>query len=178
MFRLQLFIALQFLNVALLILGMIATGQSFKDAGNIGTNIFMNLLNVGLQAFILGSFETLRATRDPGGRCTICKTRRYFFFKVPEFKVKWKLSSGVGILATHNPGFIAYVICFYLLAMGCLPGILFFIFVIRPERFSAALCNEFGGSDETILHCKNRDQAEDVTRTIAEASGLRWHRIL
>jgi len=177
-FRLYVFIALQFANAALMALGMHATGQSFRDVGNLGTNIFMNLLNAGLQAFILGSFETLRVIREPGGKCTLLKTRRYIFFPWPEFKIQWKKSSGVGILATHNPGFIAYVICFYLLTLGCLPGILFFFFVIRPERFNAALCNEYGGSDETILLCKNRDQAEDVTRTIAEASGLRWHSIL
>ena len=177
-FRLYVFIALQFANAALMALGMHATGQSFRDVGNLGTNIFMNLLNAGLQAFILGSFETLRVIREPDGKCTLLKTRRYIFFPWPEFKIQWKKSSGVGILATHNPGFIAYVICFYLLTLGCLPGILFFFFVIRPERFNAALCNEYGGSDETILLCKNRDQAEDVTRTIAEASGLRWHSIL
>ena len=177
-FRLQVFLALQLVNVALMILGMVATGQSFTDVGNIGTNIVMNLLNVALQAFILGSFETLRVTRDPGGKCTIFKIQRYFFFPWPEFKIAWKKSSGVGIMATHNPGFIAYVLCFYLLTMGCLPGILFFIFVIRPERFNAAICNEYGGSDETILHCKNYEQAVDVTRTIAEASGLKWHKIL
>ena len=94
------------------------------------------------------------------------------------FKIGWKKSSGVGIMATHDPGYIAYLICIYLLMMGCLPGILFFLFVIRPERFNAALCNEYGGSDEVILHCKNREHAEDVTRTVAEASGLRWHNIL
>ncbi len=177
-FRMHVFITLQFVNVALMILGMYATGQSFKDVGNIGTNIVMNLLNAGLQAFILGSYETLRVIRDPGGKCTMIKTRRYVFFPWPEFKIQWKRSSGVGIMATHNPGFIAYVICFYLLTMGCLPGILFFIFVLRPERFNAAICNEYGGSDETILHCKNYEQAVDMTRTIAEASGLKWHRIL
>ena len=177
-FRLQLFIALQFANVALLILGMVATGQSFKDVGNISTNIFMNLINAAMQAFILGSFESLRATRDPGGRCTLIKTRRYVFVPMAPFKIPWKRSAGVGIMATHNPGFISYVICFYLLTMGCLPGILFYIFVIRPERFNAAICNEYGGSDETILHCKNYEQAVDVTRTIAEASGLKWHKIL
>ena len=177
-FRLQLFIALQFANIALLALGTVATGHSFRDAGHIGTTIFMNLVNVALQAFILGSFETLRVVRDPGGKCAIYKTRRYMFFKMPEFKIQWKLSSGIGILASHNPGLIAYIICFYLLATGCIPGILFFVFIIRPERFSAALCNEFGGTDETIFLCKSRLQAEEVARTIAEASGLRYHNIL
>ena len=177
-FRLHVFIALQFANVALLILGMVATGQSFKDVGNISTNIFMNLINAALQAFILGSFETLRVTRDPGGRCALIKTRRYVFIPMAPFKIPWKRSSGVGIIATHNPGFISYVLCFYLLVMGCLPGILFYIFVIRPERFNAAICNEYGGSDETILHCKNYEHAVDVTRTVAEASGLKWHKIL
>jgi len=177
-FRLQVFIALQFVNVLLMILGMVATGQKFNDITNLGTNVVMNLFNVGLQAFILGSFETLRITRDPKGRCTLLKTRRYLFVPIAPFKIAWKRSSGVGIMATHNPGVMAYLIGLYLLMMGCLPGILFYLFVLRPERFNAALCNEYGGSDEVILHCRNREQAEQVTRTIAEASGLRWHNIL
>ena len=177
-FRVQVFIALHFANVLLMILGMIATGQKFNDPTNLATNMLMNLMNAGLQAFILGSFETLRVTRDPKGRCTILKTRRYVFIPVTPFKIAWKKSSGVGILPTHEPGFVAYIVCVYLLLMGCLPGILFFLFVLRPERFNAAICNEYGGTDETILHCKDRAQAEDVTRTVAEASGLRWHSIL
>ncbi len=176
--RLQIFIALQFVNLFLLILGTIATGQSFADVGHIGTTLFMNLINVGLQAFILGSFETLRVTRDPKGRCTLLKTRRYMFIPVAPFKIDWKRSSGIGIMATHDPGYVVYLIGLYLLMMGCLPGILFYLIVIRPERFNAALCNEYGGSDDVILHCKNREHAEAVTRAIAGASGLRWHNIL
>ncbi len=177
-FRLQVFIALQFVNVLLMVLFMIANEQSFRNVANVGTNIVMNLFNVALQAFILGSFETLRVVRDGGGRCTITKVRRYCFVPMAPFKIQWKRSSGVGIMATHAPGLMAYLICLYLLTLACLPGILFFLFVIRPERFNAALCNEYGGSDETILHCRNRPQAEDVTRIIAEASGLKWHNIL
>ena len=154
------------------------SGQSFKDLSNFGTNIVLNLVNTALQAFILGSYETLRVTRDPKGRCILLKTRRYGFIPLAPFKIVWKKSSGVGILGTHDPDYITYLICFYLLTLGCLPGILFYIFVIRPERFNAAICNEYGGSDETVLHCSSRDHAYDVTRTIADASGLRWHNIL
>ena len=177
-FRLQVFLALQFVNVLLIALGTVATGQSFKDVSHIGTTVLMNLFNVALQAFILGSFETLRVTRDPKGRGTLIKTRRYLFVPVAPFKIEWKRSSGVGIMATHNPGVMAYLIGLYLLTMGCLPGILFYFVVIRPERFNAAICNEYGGSDDVILHCRNRDQAEVVTRAVAEACGLRWHNIL
>ena len=176
--RLQIFITLQFVNVLLIALGMLANGQSFKDASAIGMNVMMNLFNMALQAFILGSFESLHVTRDPKGRCVIVKVRRYCFIPMPGFKIPLNKSAGVGIVASHNPGMVSYVICIYLLFMGCLPGILFFIFVIRPESFHAALCNEFGGTEETLLLCKNRQHAEEVTRNIAGARGIRWHNIL
>jgi len=85
---------------------------------------------------------------------------------------------GVGIIATHNPGVFEWGTFLYLLLLGIVPGILFYIFVIRPERYEVALCDVHGGTDMIIFHTTKREQADEICRTLSDATGLYYKPVM
>ena len=176
--RIALFAAAQFLNL-LLTVGALYVNAWKIDATAIITGGFSVLINVGLQAFIIGSHDTFRVHRDERGRATLTRTRRLCFIPLPPTPIKWKQSVGVGRVATHAGDVFAWATCLYLLACaGCLPGVLFWWFVLRPERYSVALCDVYNGIEEVVFHAKDQAQAEEVTELIAEATTLQKKSVL
>jgi hypothetical protein len=127
---------------------------------------------VALQAFLLGSFDTFGLKRTTKGAVTMTRTRRLCFYALAPEKLKWKESQGVGIVATHNPGVFSWLMFAYLLFFLCVPAVLFYWFVIRPERFEVALCDVYGTTNEVVYRSTNREQAREVAETISEVSGL------
>jgi hypothetical protein len=171
--RLALFAIAQVLNV-LLTAGLLYLNAWKFDAMAVATGAVNMLVNVGLQAFILGSYDTLRVQRTETGKATLTRTRRLLFIPLKPAKIAWKQSAGVGRYATHAGDVFAWATCLYLLACaGCLPGILFWWFVLKPERFNVALADIYQGIEETVFHAKDGDEAEKVSALIAEATGLR-----
>ncbi len=167
--RLLAFVVFQVINVALFLITVVALGYKALPG------MVMIALQVGLQAFLVGSYETLTARRNAKGRAEVTKVWRICFIPTKPTKVPWKTSEGIGIIATHNPGVFEWGTFLYLLMLGCLPGILFYLFVIRPERYEVALCDVHGGTDLVIFHTTKRDQADDICRTLSDATGL-WYK--
>jgi hypothetical protein len=171
--RLALFAGMQVLNLVGFILGIVSDGT--YGATSLLTHGFFQVLHTVLQAFLLGSYDTLALRRTARGQATITRTRRLLFYKLPPEKINWKDSHAVGLVGTHDPGVFAWLICIYLLLLGCFPGILFYLLVIRPERVHVHLCDVYGSTDEIVFRSKSRDQAHEIASLIGEATGL-WYR--
>ena len=62
-----------------------------------------------------------------------------------------------------------------LLVPTLLPGILFYWFCIRPDRFHVSLCDVHGSTNEIAFRTTDRDQADEICRTINDATGL-WYK--
>jgi hypothetical protein len=167
--RLLVFVIFQVVNVAFFLTTVVWFGWKGLPG------ITFIAAQIALQAFLVGSYETLIARRDAKGRAQVTKVWRICFIPTKPGKVPWKTSEGVGILATHNPGVFEWGTFLYLLLLGCLPGILFYFFVIRPERYEVALCDVHGSTDLVIFHTSKRDQADDICRTLSDATGL-WYK--
>lgn len=172
--RLALMGVVLLLNVVLTVAAVVAVAEDKKvDKAGIATGGVVFLINSGLQAFIIGSYSTLRVQRNERGKGTLTVTRRFCFLPTSPVTVEWKSLVGVGRLATHSGGIIDWVTCVYLLvAAGCLPGILFWWFALKPERYHVVLCNLYGGVEETLFRGKNQQQAEEIADVVAEATGL------
>lgn len=161
------------LNSLLIVLGVFAAEGGKPGVGGVITGAFTFVVNSALQAFIIGTFDTLRVQRNEKGRGTLTRQRRVAFIPLAPQAVEWKHLTGVGRLATHSGSIIDWVTCVYLLvATGCLPGILFWWFVLKPERYHAVLCNLYGGVEETLFRGKDQAQAEEVVGVVADATGL------
>lgn len=167
------------LNVLLTIAGVIAAEEGKPDRVGLITGGLVFFVNSGLQAFILGSYDTLRVQRNEKGKGTLTRTRRVAFIPLAAEVIEWKHLTGVGRIATHAGSIIDWVTCVYLLtAAGCLPGILFWWFVLKPERYHTVLCNLYGGVEETLFRGKDQKQAEEIADLVGEATGLEVRGIL
>jgi hypothetical protein len=176
--RLTLFAAAQVLNVVFTILALSASSWKI-DTTAIVTGTLSAMINATLQAFILGSYDTLRVRRDEYGKATLTRIRRICFFPLPPVKIPWKKSVGVGRYASYAGDVFAWATCIYLfLCAACLPGILFWWFVLKPERQNVALADVYGGIEETVFHSKNQEVAVRVVEVIVEATGLQARGVL
>ncbi len=174
--RLVIFAAAQVLNMLVAALGLAAGGK--WDATAVLTGGAFTLLQSAMQAFVIGTYDTLRVQRNEKGKGTLSRVRRYLFFPLPPARIEWKHCHGVGRLAHAGGGIIDWIICCYLLTMGVLPGVLFWWFVLKPEKYHVAMCNEYRGIEETVFHGKDQAQAEAVLAVVADATGLRTLGIL
>lgn len=192
MLRLQVFVVLQVINLVAAVLLMATSSSSFTDFGGICTLTMTNLFQIALQALIVGSYDTLNVKRTAKGAATVTRTRRVAFIKFAPTRLNWKQSTNVGIVGT-DVGCLANLFCLYfvvnaftytMIGVFLSPFMLglaliyfataagFYWFVIRPQRFEVNLCDVYGSTDEKVHRCDDRQQAEDVAYTLADATGL------
>jgi hypothetical protein len=175
--RLIIFAVAQLFNVLFTMTALAAT--SFEvDSTAIVTGVVAGAINLVLQTFIIGSYDSLRIERDERGRCTFTRTRRMLFVPLAPTEIEWAHLVGVGKLASHPGNIFAWITCLYLLLMGILPGILFWWFELRQERMSVVLTNVYNGIEETLFTSKKEEEAETVAQLASEASGLKLNRVV
>src|SRR5207245_6226634 len=80
--RIMLFVILQVINFVTLAFGLIM--------GHGGTSFVTVLFSVGLQAFLVGTFERLNLRRTEKGKVTLLHAWRYAFVPGPAENVRWK----------------------------------------------------------------------------------------
>jgi hypothetical protein len=131
-----------------------------------------------LQAFLVGTYDTIQLERNAKGQTKITRIRRIAFLALPPSKLEWKQYHMVGTLGTHDPGIFAWLVCVYLFCLSCLPGIAFYWFVIRPARFTVNFTDEFAVSEYTVFRTKNRDVAYEIAELISECTTMPLKRIL
>jgi hypothetical protein len=195
--RVKAFLGIQAVN-ALMVANVMATG------GN-AVAYLMVLFNVALQAFLVGTFDTLTVRRNSKGAGSMVKQWRVCFLPQPSFKVDWKRSHAVGIVAVHDPGLMEWGFLLMLLSTGAgqmagwvlgheinspfmwlgtifivfplalAPPALWYWYVIRPERFLVALTDEFGSTNDTVFRTTDRAVADEICGVIKDATGL-WYR--
>lgn len=192
MLRIQVFVGLQVINFFAAILLMATSSSAFTDFSGICTLTVTNLFQIGLQALIVGSYDMLHVKRTAKGTATLIRTRRIAFIPFTPTKLNWKQSTNVGIVGA-DVGCLANLFCLYFVINAFIytmigvffsPFMLgmaliyfataagFYWFVIRPQRFEVNLCDVYGSTDEKVHRCDDRQQAEEVAFTLADATGL------
>lgn len=173
--RYQIMAGMQVLNFFGTLLALNAEGFT---SSAIMTNMIFQVIHVALQAFIVGSFDTVNLKRNAKGQTTITRTKRIAFYPLVPMKIPWKKSTNLGIIGTHESGIVAWIFCIYLLMLGILPGVLFYWFVIRPELCQVNLCDVYGSTDEVLFRSRTREKAEEVTDFVIEATGLQIKKVM
>jgi predicted nucleic acid-binding Zn ribbon protein len=136
----------------------------------------MLFMQVGLQAFLLGTFDTLKLARNSKGKVTITKTWRYAFIPQKPQTIRWKDHEGLVIIQSNEPDMFSWGMMFILLGYGCVPGILFWYFVIRPDKWDVSLALAHGSADVTLYHGLNEARAREMHAAISDATGLKDNR--
>lgn len=174
--RVQLFGGAQVLN-ALIAVRILALGDEIGLYEVFWTGVFIGI-HVALQAFIIGSFDTLTLRRNQKGAATLTRLRRIGFVKVSDEKLNWKESHAIGIAATHGVGCFTWAVCVYLVLLGVVPGLIFYWMVIHPERYEVVQCDVYGSTTGVVFRSTDREQADEAARVIADATGPLHKRVL
>jgi hypothetical protein len=192
--RVQLFIGLQVVNAVAAVMLLAASSRPMTDLEGLASLVMTNLFQIGMQAFLLGSYDTLAVKRTAKGQAALTRTRRVAFFPFPPAKLPWRQSTNVGITGA-DVGLCPKLLCLYFALNGCfyvLTGVFFSPFtlglaviyfavavgfywvVLRPDRFEVNLCDVYGSTDEVAFRSQDRAEAEEVATTVAEATGLSY----
>jgi hypothetical protein len=163
--RLAVFLVFQVLNAATL-------AASVVGDGTLPTSIFGVFVAIFLQAFVLGTYDKVRIRRNRKGQAEITIIWRVGFMPLAPKKVDWKVREGV---AWGHYDSTSAVDWFFLIVMllSCFPlAILFWWFVIRADRFYAALARDRGYPDIYLYRGMDERQAKEIVQTATDATGL------
>lgn len=162
--RLMAFMCMQGVNFVLFLLTLLG--------GATCVGFFWISVMIGLQAFLVGTFEKLALTRDSRGRVKVTRTWRYAFFPKPAETVKWRQHDALTIVQTNEFSIIDWGFAFMLLSYGILPGVLFWWFVIRPDKFSVYLCKDHGFPETPIFRTQKEELAKEIQTVVSEVTLL------
>jgi hypothetical protein len=163
--RLALFMGMQFINLLLLVVSLFS-GYSICAA------IVPILMTVGLQAFLTGTFDKLILTRDSKGKVRVTRICSYAFFARPPITVRWKSHETVSIVQSNEFSVIDWAFVIILLGYGILPGVLFYWFVLRPDKFTVYLCKDHGFPETAIFRTQNEELSKEIQTTVSEVTLL------
>lgn len=163
--RMSLFVVFQILNVVTFLASVIL-------GGSLPTSILGIMLTVGLQAFLCGTYDRVRIRRNKKGQAEIIVTWRVCFIPQPPKKLNWKEHEGIAFGHYDAVGVSDWIIVLVLLPMFILPAILFWVYVIRSDRYFAALARDRGFPETYLYRGMNEKQAKEIAQTATDATGL------
>lgn len=160
---------------------------------SVGGAILPLLFQIGLQVFLLGSYDTFTLKRTPKGATTLTRVRRLFMLPQSPYKFRWKQSAAVGVRSGQAVGPFGYLVLLFLAITGvsflvggfvstlfllpmaliyfaCAGG--FYWYVVRPDVSEVVLTDEYGSTDEVVYRTIDREHAVEVARLVADATGL------
>jgi LSD1 subclass zinc finger protein len=176
-FRRNLFFILLMVNAAAVLLGIWVTGADLKLGSVWLKNLAISVVPVFLQAFLLGTYGTLRVIRTRERRCEVWRTWRFAFIPMKPKPIPLAGCAGTGRIVQVT-GFAEFVITFTLLPLGLVPGLLFLAMVYLPVRCNTVIVDEDKGTVHTVLRAQPMAEADDAAKVLAEAAGLTFHKVL
>jgi len=163
--RLAILLAMQVLNGATLLVGL-AVGGTLP--GSIAAMAFY----VFLQAFLLGTYDTVRIRRNRKGQAEIIVTWRVAFIPQAAKKINWKEHEGVAVGHYDAGGIVDWLVALMLLPYFIIPAILWWYYMIHCDRFYAALCRDRGYPETYLYRGLNEKQAKEIAQIATDATGL------
>jgi hypothetical protein len=133
---------------------------------------FALVFSVALQAFVIGTFETVRIRRNKKGQTEVTLMWRVGFIPMAPRKVNWREHEGVTFGHYDPTGLSDWWIFFVLLPWFILPAILWWYFVIRSDRFFAALARDRGYPETYLYRGMSEPQAKEICQVATDATGL------
>jgi hypothetical protein len=131
--------------------------------------LFMTLC----QAFVLGTFDRLELMRSTKGKVMLTQQWRVAFWPLQPKTLRWRECEEIRVLHAET-GCLEWVIFFGLLGSTLIGGLLWYWYVIRPGMVKTALCKDLGDPVMPLYLGTNADRAEEIAKTVSDATGLNW----
>ncbi len=126
-----------------------------------------------MTAFLLGTFDRIDMERDTRGRVKLLRIRRLFFFIAAVQPIDVVGYEGVATGRSNEVTGWEWLVFFFLLVSGVLPGLVWWYLVIHKITFHVDLTRDHGYPEVMVYRGWSEEQMRDIARTISEASGLR-----
>ena len=163
--RLKLFMCLQIINFFMLVASLF-NGYAFCTA------LAAVVITVALEAFLTGTFEKLILNRDSKGKIKITRIWHYGFFVRPPINVRWKEHETVSVVQSNEFSPVDWAFAIILLGYFIVPGVLFWWFVIRPDKFTVYLCKDHGYPETPIFRTTNESLAREIQSDVSDVTTL------
>jgi len=158
-----------FLGCLALDAGSVVLGLLIEGA--LPTTVCGLIFAIALQAFVLGTYDRVRIRRNKKGQAEIIVTWRGCFIPLAPKKLNWQEHEGVAFGHYDAIGSSDWIILLFLLPM-ILPAILFWVYVIRSDRFFAALARDRGYPATYLYRGMSETKAKEIAKTASDATGL------
>jgi hypothetical protein len=145
---------------------------AFTVGGFVGVTVTGVFFYIGLQAFIFGSYESARVRRNRKGQTDVTITWRICFIPMAPKKVNWRQHEGVAFGAYDSTSLMDWLILIILFPMFIIPAILWWYYIIFPDRFFAALCRDRGFPETYLYRGTDEKRAKEVAQVATDATGL------
>jgi len=162
--RLTLFLIFQALNAVSFVIGL-----AVSDSAPV--SLTGALMMVALQAFVFGTYPSVRVRRNKKGQAEMTQTWRVCLIRMAPQKIDWRRHEGVSV-GTYDATSIIDVWMLFVLLPTCLGVVAWWWFVIRPPRVFAALTLQSGALETYLYRGLRDDVAKDIAQTVTDATGL------
>jgi hypothetical protein len=146
--------------------------MSVIGSDGLPVTMFGIALTVAMQAFVIGTYDTLRIRRNKKGQAEITITWRVGFIPMAPRKVNWREHEGVAFGHYDPTGITDWWIFFVLLPWFIIPAIFWYFCVIRRDRFFAALTRDRGYPETYLYRGMSEAQAKDICQVATDATAL------
>ncbi len=157
---------------AIVAANLIAVPFTWSVFPNVAAMLVTFLITTGLEAFLLGTFDRIDLTRSRKGQVRLTRTWRAAFLPLQPAVLPCREFEDLITGKMHEPKIEDWIMMLILLPYGVIPAILWWWFVIRPERVHVALCKDHGFPDTILYRCLSEDEAAKVATIVAEVTGL------
>jgi hypothetical protein len=140
-----------------------------------GLGIFLGsfLSFTAIMAFLLGTFDRIRLTRDARGRVRLIKTWRFCFFERPPQTIDVRGYEGIVSGRRYDVGILDWLIFFFLLFPGLIPGLVWWYWAIHKVSFHVSLSRDHGFPSYIVYSGRNEMQMKEIALELKNATGLR-----
>jgi DNA-directed RNA polymerase subunit M/transcription elongation factor TFIIS len=168
------------LGVRLILFGLIAISTLVSGilgvvvaAGLPAFGFFLTWLYFnGTIAFLLGTFDRIRITRDRRGRVQLTKSWRLCFVPARETVLDVQGYGGITAGSYSEVSVWEWMIFLQLLIMLIIPGGIWWYLVIHKLIWRVALTQDHGYSAYLVYQGRSEVQMKEISHTLAAATGL------
>jgi hypothetical protein len=125
-----------------------------------------------MTSFLLGTFDRLDLVRDDRGKVTLTKTRRICFFTAYALPIDVRGHEGIVTGRSNEVTGWEWLVFFFLLVSGIIPGLVWWYYIIHKITFQAALARDHGYPAAIVYQGWDEAQMRDIAVTLSGAAGL------
>jgi hypothetical protein len=127
---------------------------------------------LALLAYVLGTYPRINLVRNVKGRVRLTRTWRIGFYPLAPVKIRWRQYDGVSVGQAPDADFWDWSIVLVLAPWGLIPAVLWWLYVIHPGQFDAALCQGHGFPVLLLYRGPNAALAQEIAGTVLDVTGL------